>query len=119
MSFYSDLAKVSLDLLTQFGQGITRRAYASGNYNPATGTAIQTTVDTSRKGAIFDFGQGVSVVRGQLVQIKDKRLLVDATGPVAITDHFIVGGTEYTVVTLGEISPAGTPVVYDLHIRNG
>jgi len=119
MSFYSDLAKVSLDLLTRFGQTITRRACTAGAYVPATGTATQTTTDTSRKGAIFDFGPGVTYIRGQLVKATDKQLLVDATGPIIETDHFVVGGTEYTVVTLGEISPAGTPVVYDLHIRNG
>lgn len=119
MSFYSDLAKISLDLLTRFGQGITRRAYTSGTYDPATGTATQTTADTPRKGAIFDFGPGITYVRGQLVKVADKQLLVDATGLITETDHFIVGGIEYTVISMGEISPAGTPVVYDLHVRNG
>jgi len=119
MSLYSDLAKVSLDLLTRFGQGITRRACAAGAYDPATGTASQTTADTSRKGAVFAFGAGVTFVRGQLVKTTDKRLLVDATGPVLETDRFLIGGIEYTVVTMDEIAPSGTPVVYDLHIRNG
>lgn len=118
MSFYSDLAKVSLDLLTRFGQTITRRACVAGAYVPATGTASQATTDTSRKGAVFAFGAGVTFVRGQLVKITDKRLLVDATGPVLETDRFVIGGIEYTVVTMDEIAPAGTAAVYDLHIRN-
>lgn len=119
MSLYSDLAKVSLDLLKRFGQGITRREFTAGAYDPETGTASQTFTDTPRKGALFDFGAGVTSVRGQLIQVKDKRLLVDATGTITADDNFIVGDTEYTVVTMGEISPAGTPVVYDIHIRNG
>lgn len=119
MSLYSDLAKVSLDLLKGFGQTITRREFAAGVYDPATGTASQTFIDTQRKGALFDFGAGVTSMRGQLIQVKDKRLLVDAAGPLTADDNFIVGDTEYSVVSLGEISPAGTPVVYDLHIRNG
>lgn len=119
MSLYSDLAKTALSLLSQFGQTVTRREYVSGAYDPATGTAAQTFVDTSRKGALFDFGQGVTSVRGQLVQVTDRQLLLDATGPVTADDHFIAGGTEYTVVSLGEINPAGTPVIYDLHLRNG
>lgn len=119
MSFYSDLAKVTLDLLKRYGQGIIRREFVAGAYDPATGTASQSFTDTERKGALFDFGAGVTSVRGQLIQVKDKRLLVDATGAITADDNFIVGGTEYTVVTMGEISPAGTPVVYDLHIRNG
>lgn len=119
MSFYSDLAKVSLDLLTRFGQAVTRREFTTGAYDPTTGAASQTFADTSRKGALFAFGAGVTSVRGQLIQIKDKRLLIDATGTITADDNFIVNGTEYTVVTMSEISPAGTPVVYDLHIRNG
>lgn len=119
MSLYSDLAKISLDLLTRFGQVITRREFTTGAYDPATGAASQTFTDTQRKGALFDFGAGVTSVRGQLIQVKDKRLLVDATNTITADDNFIVGDTEYTVVTMGEISPAGTPVVYDLHIRNG
>lgn len=119
MSLYTDLAKTALRLLSQFGQTVTRREYTSATYDPLTGTAAQTFVDTSRKGAIFDFGPGVTSVRGQLIQITDKQLLLDATGPVTADDHFIVGGTEYTVVTLSETNPAGTSVIYDLHLRNG
>lgn len=119
MSLYSDLAKTALSLLSQFGQTVTRREYVSGAYDPATGTATQTFIDTPRKGATFSFGPGVTSIRGQLIQVTDKQLLLDATGPVTADDHFIMGGTEYTVITLGETNPAGTPVIYDLHLRNG
>lgn len=119
MSIYSDLAKTALGLLSQFGQTVTRREYVSAAYDPATGTAARTFVDTSRKGAIFDFGPGTTTIRGQLIQVTDQQLLLDATGPVTLNDHFVVNGKEYTVVTLGGISPAGTPVIYDLHLRNG
>lgn len=119
MNFYSDLAKVALGMLSQFGQTVKRREFISGAYDPATGEAVQTITETDRTGALFDFGAGVTSVRGQLVETTDKRLLLDSTGPVLITDHFLINGTEYTVVTLGEVSPAGTTVIYDLHIRNG
>lgn len=119
MSFYTDLAKTALGLLSQFGQTVTRRECVTAAYDPVTGTAVQTFVDTNRKGAIFDFGPGVTSVRGQLIQVTDKQLLLDASGPVTANDRFVVGNTEYTVVTLGETNPAGTPVIYELHLRNG
>lgn len=119
MSIYSDLAKTALSLLSQFGQAVTRRECVSAAYDPATGTAGQTFVDTTRRGAIFDFGPGTSTVRGQLVQISDQQLLLDATGPATLNDRFLVNGKEYTVVTLGEVNPAGIPVIYDLHLRSG
>lgn len=119
MNLYSDLAKTALSLLSKFGQTVTRREYVSGVYDPLTGTAAQTFVDTNRKGVIFDFGPGITSVRGQLIQVTDKQLLLDVTGPITANDHFVVGGIEYTVVTLGEINPAGTPVIYELHLRNG
>lgn len=119
MSLYADLAKVSLNLLSQFGQTVTRREYISGDYDPETGTAAQTVIETPRKGAVFDFGPGITIVRGQLVQASDKQLLLDATAPALPSDHYLINGTEYTVVTLGEVNPAGLSVLYELHIRNG
>lgn len=116
---YDRLAATSLRLLTKNGQDVTRRAYASGAYNPSTGESVQTTSDTTRKGVLLDFDSGKTTERGELVQVADKRLLLDAQGPVQQQDHFIVGTDEYTVVSIGEINPAGTPVLYDLHLRRG
>jgi hypothetical protein len=34
-----------------------------------------------------------------------------------LEDHFTVAGTEYAIVSVGEVNPAGTVVLYDLHAR--
>lgn len=117
MSFYSELTADALALLTEFGQSVTRRSYTAGSYDTATGTAVPATADSTRKGVALDFAAGQSLVRGTLVQSGDKRLLVDAVAAINMQDHFIVNGVEYVIISIGEINPAGTVVLYDLHVR--
>ena len=114
---YTKSAASALKMLTKFGQSVTRRSYTAGTYDPATGLVTPTTADTTRKGALFDFGEGQTLERGTLIQSGDKRLLLDATATVLPQDHFIIGGTENVIVSIGEINPAGTVVLYDLHLR--
>ena len=116
MTYASNAATV-LRLLTKYGQDVTLRSYTPGTYNPATGTATPTQTDTTRKGAIFDFGAGQTLERGTLIQGGDKRLLVDPTASINPQDHFIVGGVEYVIVSIGELNPAGTRILYDIHLR--
>lgn len=117
MMDYQGLADVALSLLVEFGQAVTRVSYTAGSYSVATGEATVTGASTDRTGAIFDFGAGQTLERGSLIQVGDKRLILDATAGVNTQDHFLVGSTEYVIVSIGEISPAGIPVVYDLHLR--
>ena len=114
---YAAIAESSLAALTDAGQNVTRRTYTTGAYDPATGMASSTTADTTRKGVILDFGSGKTLERGTLIQIGDKRLLLDAEGVVLPDDHFIIGGVEYAIVSIGEVNPAGICVLYDLHLR--
>jgi hypothetical protein len=114
---YANTAAAALDLLTEFGQEVTRRSYGAVIYNPATGTTTPTTADTTRKGALLDFGAGQTLERGTLIQGGDKRLLLDPVAAISPQDHFIVGGIEYVIVSMGEINPAGTRVLYDVHLR--
>lgn len=114
---YADTAALAVEALTEFGRPVIRRATTTGAYSPTTGAATSATADTTRVGAMFDFGAGQTLVRGQLIQVSDKRLLVDPTAEVLMTDVFVVNGTTYTVVSIGEINPAGTRVLYDLHVR--
>lgn len=115
---YAELAATALELLTEFGGDVVRRSYSAGVYDPATGLVTPTTADTTRQGALFDFGAGQTLERGTLIQGGDKRMLLDASATVAPQDHFIIGGVEYVIVSIGEINPAGTVVLYDLHLRS-
>lgn len=115
---YAELADTAAEILAEYGQTVTRTASTAGSYNPATGSVTVTTANTSRVGADFAFGQGATTVRGQMIQKNDRRLLLDADGPVAMTDSFTIGGKNFTVVSFDQVAPAGVAVMYDIHIRS-
>jgi hypothetical protein len=117
MSFYSEIAADTLSLLTEFGQSVTRRTHTAGTYSPSTGSVTPVTADTTRKGVLLPFSAGQTMVRGGLVQGGDMRLYLDATGAVALTDHYIVNSVEYVVISYAETNPAGTAILFDIHLR--
>lgn len=117
MNFYSDMAAVALEQLTEFGQDVALRNYTVGTYDPADGTVPTTYADVTRKGALFDFGAGQINGPGGLIQGGDKRLLLQAGTVPALEDHVIVDSVDYVIKGVGEVNPAGTPVLYDLHLR--
>lgn len=118
MTLYTNLAATAVKLLAKYGRDVVLRDVTLGSYNPATGVAASTPSDTTRKGALFDFKDGVSVAAGVLVQVGDKKLLLDATAPPPrIQDAVIIDGFQWSVIAFKEISPAGVPVAYEVHLR--
>lgn len=116
---YAELAFLSTELLTEFGQTVTVRNYTVPTYSPGSGTATPTYADTTRRGALFDFGRGQVNGPGGLIQQGDKKLLLaPGTPPPSLEDHIIVGGVEYTIAGISESNPAGTAVLYTLHLRS-
>ena len=116
MSYASNQA-ATLKTLTKKGQSVTRRAYTAGTFDPATSIATTSTTDTTRQGVLLDFGAGATLYRNELIQGGDKRLLLDAIGAAPdLKDHYVIGSVEYVVKSIGEVNPAGTPIVYDLHL---
>lgn len=119
---YAKTAETSARLLAKFGANVTLRNYGLGVYNPATGLTDAAFSDTTRKGALFDFAQGQTNGPGGLIQIGDKKLLLEPSYVVQLEDHVIVpavNGNEYVIKGIGEVNPAGTSVLYTLHLRRG
>ena len=114
---YAKTATTALRLLTKFGRDVVRRNYSVGVYDPATGANAVTYADTTWKGALLDFGAGKTLERGSLIQVGDKRLLLEAGATPQLEDHMIVGTVEYAIISVGEVNPAGTSVLFDLHLR--
>lgn len=115
---YAAKAATALRLLTRFGQSVTRTVKTvSDAYDPATSASTITETSTTRTGALLNYGKGIEYVRGMQVMQRDKRLLLDASGAADISDTYTVSGVEYAVQSLEDINPAGTVVMYDLHVR--
>lgn len=116
---YAKAAATALRLLTKFGRDVTLRNYTVGTYDPATGTNSVSTSDVTVKAAVLDYGAGQMEQAGNLIQSGDKRCLVQAGTVPALEDHVIVGSKDYSILSVGEVNPAGTPVIYNLHLRHG
>lgn len=114
---YAALAKTAQKTLKDFGGKVTHRTYTTGTYDPATGLSGASSVDTAPTGVLLDFGPGQTQERGTLIQGGDKRLLLEPSASVSPQDHFIVNGTEYVIVSIGEVKPAAIRVLYDIHLK--
>ena len=114
---YADTQANVLAILSRKGQAVTRTTNTPGAYDPATGTSTPSTADTTRKGVLLPFNAGVMTVRGVMVEAEDQQLYLDATAAVDINDKFTVNSKVYTAVSFEEYSPAGTAVMYVIHLR--
>lgn len=122
MAFYTGLAATAAKLLKSKGQQVLlNRAATPVTYNTADSsvTSASTPSVSKRMGALFDFGSGITTVRGNLVEKNDKQLLMEAGVVPVPADTVTVDGITYVIVSIGQANPAGTPVMYDLHLRAG
>lgn len=117
MGLYNRLAATALQLLIKFGQPVIRSEISISAYDPTTSSAVKTATETTRIGVLLEYPPGTFHSDGTLVQKGDKRLLLDAAGPIALTDLFLISGKTYTVATISELSPAGVVVLYDLRVQ--
>lgn len=116
---YVRLAATSLRLLEEHGQDVSLRRIGASVYNAATQTNTPAApVDEPRFGAEFPL-EGQHMFQGSLVEINDTKLLLDPDGAEPSTkDKLILGdGTVKNIVSSKPLSPAGTPVLYTLHLR--
>lgn len=120
---YAPLKSTSTQLLAEFGRKVTLRRKGRPDYDPATsgnaaGSAAATNVPVNM--AFFDFGEGVTEERGNLVQRGDKRALMDPAVVPEPEDQVVDrDGSVYSIVSIGKVAPGLTVVLYRLHLRHG
>ena len=118
---YSKTADKALAMLTKYGKSVTLRALTPGAYDTATSTVTETATDETRKAAFFDFHRinyGQTLRDGSLIQQGDRQCLLDAIGAApTLSSRIIDGATDYGIVDIKEINPAGTPILYDMLVR--
>ncbi len=114
---YAKTAETATKLLTKFGQDLTVRNYTNESYNPATGKNVKTYSDTTVKGAVFSFGTGDA--SAELIQAGDRKAIITSEVTPQLEDHLIIGTKVYVIKNIKELNPAGTSIIFQLHIRNG
>lgn len=118
--FYQRMAATALRLIATYGQAVTLKLETPGKYDPATGKTGPAFVRQQAGQAVLsdysrrEFENSTLLIRG------DKRLKLAAQGlqwiPTLATKAVIDGKT-WSVISISEINPAGTPIVYDLQVR--
>lgn len=112
MTFYSELAAVAVELLTEFGQAITLTRTTGKSIDPVTGVATPgTSADQETVGVIKPYAKGL--IDGTLIQVGDKEAIITATIEPLTSDR--INGMQ--IVNITEINPAGTVLVYKVQVR--
>ncbi|ROL86494.1 hypothetical protein [Pseudomonas protegens] len=121
-AFYDRTAETALRLITRFGQPVTIRDIKPGEYDPDTDSAgPDTIIEQTAQGILLDF-TGLEFQNNSLIKQGDKKLKIAAQGlewaPDLLNKVIIQGRTWSIVPPLKEISPAGTPILYELQVRS-
>ena len=118
MSLASPLRKVASKLMAKFGGVATIRRVTLGAYNTTTGTAAETTTDTTVRGVLED----VSLREvNDLIQAGDKRLLIaaaDLANAPTPADRVIIAGRTLQVIQVRTIEQDNEPITYELILRD-
>lgn len=117
MALANPLRKVASKLMAKFGGAATIRRITAGVYNPTTGTAAETNLDTIVRGVLEDVN--VREVN-DLIQSGDKRLMIAAAdiinAPVT-ADKVLIGGIVHQIIRVTTIEQNNTPITHELILR--
>jgi len=118
MALASSLQKTASKLVSKFGGAATIRRITVGAYDPATGTAAETTADTAVRGVL----ENVSLREvNDLIQAGDKRLLIaaaDLANAPTPADRVIIAGRTLQVIEVRTIEQDNEPITYELMLRD-
>jgi hypothetical protein len=117
LSVYTRAVATAARLITKYGQPVTLTHKTPGAYDPATGTATETTATQLTTGAVFNWASGV--IDGTLIRTTDRQLYMPAvTTAPELGDTVTIGAIVYTLVEpLKPLSPGGVVVFYECNIR--
>ena len=106
------LKTASTKLINDLGKALTLRKVTEGSYDPSTGSASNTTADTSVKGMLLNYND--RQFDGNVIQRGDRKIVIRASDSVIpeIQDIILDGSTEYRIVEVRQIEEAGTDVIY-------
>ncbi len=120
MSMYVQLARTASRLLrSDLGQDVILKSISHGTYNVATGELdYNSESESSRRGVLQLFRADETTLQGNLVQVSDRKLIMDVGTVVPqIDDLVVVGGVEYQVVSVSPEKPGDILIYYTLHVR--
>jgi hypothetical protein len=112
---YDNTAATALRLLQRFGAAATLKRQSAGDYNPSTGTDTVTVTTLATTACVFAYPQ--SYIDGTLIQQGDQRAYLSNEQAPKQGDALTWQATDYTLVNVKPVSPAGVPVIYECQLR--
>lgn len=132
MAFYDEMAVMALEMITEFGQPLIIRTTQPGEYDPDIGGELPgLNFEQPAQGIVLDF-TGQEFQSNSLIKQGDKKIKIAAKGisPPDLLSVLVGGGnasniydyftqplTILTVINVKEVSPSGTPIIYEIQGR--
>ncbi len=103
------------------GQAMTLTRVSGGTYDPVAGsTTGATTANYTVYGIETAFRDGLTMSAGTLIQSGDRQAVVAADQATPVPgDSLTIGGVAWKVIAVTPVNPAGTALLFKLHIRRG
>lgn len=111
-------AKTAKDLLAQVGRDCTLVRVTVGAYNPATGSATNTTANVTV--SCQDFAvKGETMVNGTAIVAGDRYALISGVdiATVSVNDRLIMDGVTWNIIAVLQTSVAGIGVLNKVYVR--
>lgn len=118
MALAGSLRKTASKLMSKFGGDVTIRVITVGVYNPTTGTASESTADTTVKGVLEDVNAREV---NDLVQAGDRRLTIaaaDVSAAPTTADKVVISSVVHQVIRVTTIEQDNQPITYELILRS-
>lgn len=117
MALAGSLRKTASKLMSKFGGDVTIKVITVGVYNPTTGTASESTADTTVKGVLEDVNAREV---NDLVQAGDRRLTIaaaDVSAAPTTADKVVISSVVHQVIRVTTIEQDNQPITYELILR--
>jgi hypothetical protein len=102
-------------LLARFGAVCTLKRQTAGGYDPTTGTDTVTETTHATVAVVFAYPQ--KYVDGSLILQGDQQAYMDPGVTPKQGDVLAWNGTDYTVIAVKPVAPAGTVVLFEAQLR--
>ena len=118
MSFYSEMAEMATELITEFGQDIVITRETGEIINPVTGEVEveASSQEYNVKGIMKKYPE--NLINGKRITSSDREIIMEASvvEPL-ITDTISINNQEWPIIDITSINPAGTPLIYSVRVR--
>lgn len=112
---YAATAATATRLLQRFGAAATIKRTTAGEYDPVLGYAPVVTTEHPTTAAVFAYPQ--SYIDGTNILQGDQQAFLTPADAPKQGDKLAWQGTDYEVIAVKPVSPAGLAVIYEVQVR--